>query len=128
MLAAQILEVLNAAATERVGGKSRSERADPSRKHTLVTCACAAALAGLDTLARKYQGQHRTQAPSILQSTAISNYGSEYPAALYWWTSTVHTAKAAWVVVAAKQVRAWPVSTPVGSEGYISYSLLRTEA
>ena len=58
--ALQILEVLNAAAKESGAGKSRRERADPSRRHTLVTCACAAALAGLDALARKYRGKrHR---------------------------------------------------------------------
>lgn len=54
--AVQILEVLNAAANEGGAAKSRRERADPTRRHTLVTCACAAALAGLDTLARKYRG------------------------------------------------------------------------
>ena len=53
----QILEVLNVAATEGSGPKSRRERSDPNRRHTLVTCACAAALAGLDTLARKYRGK-----------------------------------------------------------------------
>ena len=53
----QILEVLNVAATEGSKGKSRRERSDPNRRHTLVTCACAAALAGLDTLARKYRGK-----------------------------------------------------------------------
>ena len=58
--AVQILEVLNAAATEGGGGRSRRERADPNRRHTLVTCACAAALAGLDTLARKSRGQQKT--------------------------------------------------------------------
>ena len=54
--AVQILEVLNAAANEGAAPKSRRERADPSRRHTLVTCACAAALAGLHALAQKYRG------------------------------------------------------------------------
>ncbi len=52
----QILDVLNTASNEGVGGKGRSERPDPVRRHTAVTCVCAAALAGLDTLARKFRG------------------------------------------------------------------------
>ena len=62
--AVQILEVLNAAANEGAAPKSRRERADPSRRHTLVTCACAAALAGLHALAQKYRG--RPPLPSSL--------------------------------------------------------------
>ena len=53
----QILDVLNTAANEGAGPKSRRERPDPARRHTLVTCVCAAALAGLDALARKYRGE-----------------------------------------------------------------------
>lgn len=53
---AQILDVLNAAAAEGAAGKGRRERPDPARRHTAVTCVCAAALAGLDTIARKYRG------------------------------------------------------------------------
>ncbi|CAL8466413.1 g5949 [Coccomyxa elongata] len=53
----QILDVLNAASNEGMGGKGRRERPDPVRRHTAVTCVCAAALAGLDTLARKFRGE-----------------------------------------------------------------------
>lgn len=53
---AQILDVLITAASEGAGGKGRRERPDPVRRHTAVTCVCAAALAGLDTLARKFRG------------------------------------------------------------------------
>ena len=68
VIALQILEVLNAAANESGAGKSRRERADPSRRHTLVTCACAAALAGLDALARKYRGKrHRANRHQALR-------------------------------------------------------------
>ena len=45
------------AANEGAAPKSRRDRADPSRRHTLVTCACAAALAGLHALAQKYRGR-----------------------------------------------------------------------
>ena len=54
--AVQILEVLNAAANEGTSPRSRRERAGPARRHILVTCACAAALAGLHALAQKYRG------------------------------------------------------------------------
>ena len=53
----QILDVLNTASNEGLGGKGRRERPDPARRHTAVTCVCAAALAGLDTLARKFRGK-----------------------------------------------------------------------
>ena len=67
--ALQILEVLNAAANESGAAKSRRERTDLSRRHTLVTCACAAALAGLDTLARKYRGK---QISSTFRKSTLS--------------------------------------------------------
>ncbi len=62
--------MLNAAASESGAAKSRRERADPSRRHTLVTCACVAALAGLDTLARKYRGK---QSPAQVLSPLTRN-------------------------------------------------------
>ena len=59
----QILDVLNTAASEGAGGKGRRERPDPVRRHTAVTCVCAAALAGLDTLARKFRGAQPSLTP-----------------------------------------------------------------
>lgn len=62
----QILDVLNTASNEGMGGKGRRERPDPVRRHTAVTCVCAAALAGLDTLARKFRGMPTLYAPASL--------------------------------------------------------------
>ncbi len=64
----QILDVLNTAASEGAGGKGRRERPDPVRRHTAVTCVCAAALAGLDTLARKFRGAQ----PSLTLFTLLN--------------------------------------------------------
>ena len=70
--AVQILEVLNTAANEGAAPRSRRERADPSRRHTLVTCACAAALAGLHALAQKYRGE--LALPSAFGTAYIVHY------------------------------------------------------
>lgn len=61
LFGAQILDVLSAAVSADGGsggggGWRRDRGADPSRAHMQVTCVCAAALAGLDALARKYRG------------------------------------------------------------------------